>query len=48
MNDQDIRKSDKKDVLDLRQKLQINVDDKMDKAEGVAMVTDFTKEIQNK
>lgn len=48
LNEIDVRKADKKDVLDSRQKTSLTIDSKIDKAEVHALLTDFTQDQSQK
>ena len=42
MQDFEVRKSDKRDLLDQKQKIQLTIDSKIDKTEVHSLLTDFT------
>lgn len=44
LNEMEIRKADKKEVLDFKQKTQLTLDQKIDKAEVHGLMSDFTKD----
>jgi len=44
LNDLEMRKCDKKDLLDSKQKMQMSLDNKIDKAEISNVISDFTQD----
>ena len=44
LNDLEVRKADKRELLDHKQKSQLNLDQKIDKAEVHGIISDFTKD----
>ena len=44
LNDLEIRKADKRELLDHKQKSQLSLDQKIDKAEVHGIISDFTKD----
>lgn len=48
LNDQEVRKADKKELLDTRHKILARVEEKIDKQEAITMVNDFSKDSSQK
>jgi hypothetical protein len=44
LNEVEVRKADKRDLLDHKQKLQLSIDSKIDKAEVHGLLADFTQD----
>lgn len=44
VNDMEVRKAEKRELLDIKQKSQLSLDQKMDKSEVHSVISDFTQD----
>lgn len=44
VNDMEVRKAEKRELLDVKQKTQLSLDQKIDKSEVHAVISDFTQD----
>lgn len=48
VNDMEVRKAEKRELLDIKQKTQLSLDQKIDKSEVHAVISDFTQDQSQK